>query len=1506
METNQVETILKKIQYQLKPDDNTFDQKLATYLAIQQWYKDGQQGELPHQPDLVAWGILTEDEVPASRPSKDVIPDEGNDDEEERLFAGAEDSVEASTDIASTEEPDEFVSAVHTVRDHQVHEVEASVSQASPDAPFVAEDEPIEDEPNLEDEVEAETSVITSPLFKSDDPLSQVYETALAWLKNGNYYAAKQSLADLQLRTIGELRKAVTTSYHEASDKLAEAVRPLIDEAETFASRYPDNFAGQRRYWERILEVDQDNETTLEALKYLNEQESIATTRREIGKVREDIQQAENGMNLERMNRAFGDATGLSHNNTALAIQPELDQLVQLVTVTRQRLRDKLGAASTLAVSGNQREAYRQAREFLGTAAKMLDAAGILGAPDSEVDTNLFYRKAREIFLSSLQNLAQQRQATAEGEKHNPRQAKKTLEDAEKRLTDDILTQEDRNELEPTLQAVRKAIQEADELILKYAQAEEAVLAAQIPGVPPAQQLQHYRNAQIFYPDYPKITVYLQQAEEALAAVQAGHLQDKMTLSRRELSQENFAEALDILKQARQESLNLIPHPTPGSEYAHRLAEIVRLEENIIEAEADYRRLARTWQTVDELLTQYAQDKQADLLATARNYLDQLNPQDAGHQRTRHLRTRLTEFLGVDESWRLGVMAYQGANWEQAVETLQQVAINPGASQKQQADQMWHRAQASFYVAEARMARQAQDWRTAIEKYNAAERLFTRYGSDDFTEAQQRECAGALTDLKPLEENDKVVRDALQKAQRLLRDADQIVKARTSLLGKVEPLPQYQEVIKILEEVRYRDTTLKEELEQSLRKARDDWRNVYLEGMRQTQASNSTDMGIWQKAASLGEVLNEHNLLYEARDKALYQEIQEKFLEMEYTRLNGDPTADPAQVEINRRRRWEIAPVKTDNLRQQYYAAIERRVEAELGHEKAAHGTEAAYVHLQKAILQPELYQSERLFAEFIHLCWELRHWQEAQRQADSLAFRTHLKSHKEKSLLWVGLNRAVQRLEVGDVAAFEAEINNLTLQVQPVPELPALLGQERQWLVEWRINRLLELGRVASGENTPVKNIEAAQWYTQAYLLNETDPRVRSGLADIGKRLEAGLLGYATQAEKLKPRADLEISIQEGEQLERTITSLLAVSEALGMTPSVKNALDGAVIGLQERLRLWQRVKAELGQIRVDLKTALTRPFAYRQSGEGGWLLEDLLERFNALIVQVRGERDILQLLTSTKSHIETLIEKATHLNDKAWTLLNGLEAEEFADVIKITGELERLWNDYSLDGFGNLEEVIRYRYPLLKGKEIRTLAEHRRQAQEQLNDLTAWEEWSKSVTDAYNNAKTVFDKVKKPLAELREDDPLRDIAERCRHLRTLCARFEELFATPPEKGPLSTKSAMAKARVLETWEAEVLSGPTSYRNKANELLAQLEKDDKAFNEQLRRLRGAMQNLENGIREYERRKDSRFRALPFPMGQYNVAEKSCQECDKLDPRHTDVEKYRRRLDDIKRSYNIQ
>ena len=1360
---------------------------------------------------------------------------------------------------------------------------------------------------NLQSQVSVEEDQQDSLVTGIDAPLVKEYEDAHCLLNNGRFHSARKAFSVLKGK-IGDgtpFAQHVHARYEEAARKLEQVTAPLIKKAQQYTQSHPDDLEKRTELWATVLEEDPDNSEAKRALLNLQTERKHAQIEKEMGRIEQAMQTAVSRNDLPAANRQLGAMQALAEENTFDDLQIRLDELVEQLTQQRSELREKLGAASTLSVTSDTREGYLQARNFMNMGAPtMVDTAGLFGNADAEVDTIQLFAETRRRFLSSLMSLAQQRRQLAdEQQKETPAVAKKTLENALRLLDDDILTAEDVDELKDTRQGIENELAKVEDRVQRHAQARELVLETDEPGVSFEDKLKLYREAKEIYPDYRSIDNYIEETQDALAAQLAGRVKDMMTGIRIDLSRDEFQKALNGVKITRAKIYEEIPKPKPGSELAHVLAELEQLNQDIITADSEHHTMMQVLAEVDDLLDNYRENSDPNLLEEVRQRLDSLPAKQAQHQQVRQRRLRLTNTQGDRENWRQGMEAYRIREWEAAQTYLQQVADSPKSVNRVEAEKRLKRAQAAHYVEEGREAELNRNWRRAVDRYKEADRLFAEYGTDQQTELLHNDCRDKLDRLKPLEENDQRIQLVISQAENLIREGQNSVKVRRSLLERVETIPQFPRAVEKLLEVRQQDTTLTAELELTLRDAREAWRKTYLAGM--SEASRSRDVIILQKAVKRGEELQAQNLLYEDDHKQLLQKLQEQLLDTEYANLLAEKAPDPGLLEDNRHKRWQIANPKTDELYEQYQSAVEQRVLLALSEERGK-SSEAALQYLKGEMRRPELYQSERLFQEFMHLCWTTANWQEARRHAEGLAYRAQVDLAQQKSALWVGLTQAGDLLAQGNLSGFIAEIDGLRVLGQTYPELEFLRSDEEEWLLNWRLEKLLREAQVAARSKDESELIRAAQMYAEAHEIRPADSRVKTGLENLGRKLNSSLDIYAGQAQNIGIRKSLGESIRRAEELNTILKSIQKVQHVLNLKPDTIEALEDGRERIKKKLKPWKKIQSQLDRIDKARVDYLTYPEPLHSDGTGGWRIRDLVDQMTPLLQEAQGDRELIQLVTTKREQLDDLDRKADELNQQAHQLGQAIQTESFSEVLKAANQLERLWNRYRADGFSGLDILIRHRYPYTE-KELRLLKEHKDEAQAQQANLEEWHNWAELVGHAYQEVKAVGSRIDKQLDDLRLDFQLKEIKKSCDSVLTKTVEFEEVLGKMPRNNPMSQKAAEARDQVDETWRGEILDNVNSYQNRASDLLMQIETDLANFSQPLRQLRQSMNVLEAQIQQHEESKNRRFfgRNKPFPTSQLRNTADRLKACQEIDPGHDEVVSVNKKLRKIRETYGV-
>lgn len=1436
------------------------DDLLQARRQIQNWNKAGRPGEMPWQDRVATWGLLkgngsgTSDALPVAAPAMTRAPD---------------------LPSPPPAPPVDEWSAV-------------DVAAEPPPAPGFA------------------------PTADPDDALQTEFDRGVDLLNKGVYKTARTIFETLAGHARGRLVVAIENRRLEAQEKWAAEVDRLAVEARRYMDRNTADVNGITERWNRVLAQDERHPDALAALERLRRRKTRDATRKEIEAIRSRAKRALEADHLPNLNAAFGDAEGLRDNNVHDDLVEPLVQLVSDIKLQRDKLREKLGVASTLLAS-NQIQAYRLAREYFNAGTPIIvDTENRMGrGAGAEIETVEFFRKARAEALSYLRQLATQRLDEAGGQQaENPLLARQTLQDAVDRLTDPVLTSDDQPELKPTLEKVNGRLAEVNDRIRKYTDAAAKVAAAAESGLSPADKLRLYAEAKAIYPTYPAIDSYIETATNAVAAVVAAELERQIAQARQHAARDEYPNALTLLAEARQQALVAVPDPRPNSDLASRLEDVRKVEGEIIQAQARYENLMALLRDINALLDAHELDTGSDRLNMARLQLEQLGEREyeKNHRETLKVKGRLASLQTIGENWAQGVDAYRRGNWRQAILSLSKVVASE-APERAEAATLVRRAEAAQLILEARDLSRQHRAREALDKYGEVEIAFKAAGTDETTARLLQDAQTDLNYLKSFKANDAKVEEAIQRAKGFLTQAAMQIEQRRDVLSlRVEPIDNFEKALQALETVRALETTLTQELESTRRRVLEDWRSAYLATMRAVHVS--ADLGILDSGIALGRTLHERNLLYEADDKNTWRALQERRLELRFQALRQQipPTLDELkEMEVNRQEFLSLAATPTDELRRAYNEAVARRVLHQIGQLEKP---DDAYSLLQQELrANPSLYQNEALFAELIHLCWRRQEWPSVRTQAEQLIYRPHVSEAKTRSNIWLKLNEAAQHLVGDEIRLYEAAIATLQ-QDNHTSELNDLIVREEKWLVAERVRQLRYAANEALRGDEDDRFIQAAQRYAQAYQLDAGGIEVQEGLKRLSGELAPSLRAVCASARDLRLRNNsLAETLAVGRPLQVTLSALQRVKGVLNLDAVLDKELEISLKALNTRLDIWSQLDQQLNDVEVVKRRALTFPGPLPGDSGWGWSLADPLKALQNVQSKVYGEAnpdpDLQKLLKEYKTRLGTLDTTASGLNNQINGFRNVLDKEAFAEVMDMARQLTAEWERAERIGFGGLDELISHDYPHAR-LTARSLNDHQEMAQRQQSNYEEWLAWAERARKAYEAAQKSARILRRDLQALKEEGrSLKEIGQLSKGILDAAGDFEDVLEHRPKIDPLSRKAIEARAAIGEIWRTEVLDERSGYQAKANDLLKRVEEElGNLERGHLRQLRTAMKQLEDARERLGRRQGFlRGKINTIPGQLFTVAERCLKSCIQIDPLHEDVLRYQRRFTELQEHY---
>lgn len=295
MNVDEIDAILKALRQKMsdEEDDATFYAMRDATKAIRSWLTTGGDGELPYAVELRQWGLLAADN-------------------EADTMDGADRNLASLPEV-----PAQQAEQLERAKTKRIKKAKAATTEQNEMASTHQPPEP-------------ETA------GDSDDGLQDAYDEAVVLLNNARYAAARDAFAALETQAVGRLRADVARYYEEAEAHLAEQVRTRIEKAESHTEKQPNDYKGQRRLWDKVREVEPENETARAALQRLEELEQGQKTAQDIERLRENADHALQNLRLTELNRWLGEAESLQQNNDVPHLQPVLDDLVQHISRDRK------------------------------------------------------------------------------------------------------------------------------------------------------------------------------------------------------------------------------------------------------------------------------------------------------------------------------------------------------------------------------------------------------------------------------------------------------------------------------------------------------------------------------------------------------------------------------------------------------------------------------------------------------------------------------------------------------------------------------------------------------------------------------------------------------------------------------------------------------------------------------------------------------------------------------------------------------------------------------------------------------------------------------------------------------------------------------------------------------------------------------------------------------------------------------------------------------------------
>jgi hypothetical protein len=1470
--------------------------------AVTEWYDAGMEGDLPGRVRLEGWGLWppsaseSEIESPASAP--DAPDDESARDVDSPLnvTAGPEDAGEPASATAA-----------------DVEDAEAPESSTA--------------------------SQSSEPVTVDDLPatLRERYLDAQALLEQEEYYQARGILEKLAPVVSGPLGQEISFQLQDARVELDRITTRLENEAAAAEARFPQNLEVQQDVWQAVLNVNPDAREAIQALARLRQRREEREIEDELALREEQLDDVARIKDLPAINRFLGEVDAWLNQardkSLSDALQRRLTGLRDQLLSLRNRVRDDLGFASTLAVEGEFRESYKLARGYFEQGTKvMVDAAGIFGPPDAEVETPEFFRQISTKYLAQLRQKVDERMEEARAAKRpTPDAARQQLQDAYGWLTDDVLTMDHRSQLQPLLEQVEREIEDVERRQRRFAEARERVEEAQGAELPAQERIRLLTEVQQIYPDYPQLDSYLDEARDYRAAEVATEVSASLVRAQKQLGDQQFDEALATIQEARERASRAVPSPKPGSSLAGELQRLQERELEILDAQQRYQDALEIASQIESALARY-DDGDGIALDEARQLLGRLDDRQRQYSEVQAVAEDLTKRQDDDQNWSDGREAYNRRDWEAAIRALSN--IKPSDPRRQEAVDLAERARAAHETIAAEAHEDDHQWRQALECYQVAVGLFEQHKVDSQTEYLAERARSGLAHVRKIEARDQEVDRELDDCQTRLKGAVEAYGERRTPDHKVESVPQFARVVERLEALKQGDTMRVREIERTLGQARTAWRTAYLDAIE--AALESKDRHSLEQASLRAEELREAGLLYKDENHdaaALARRLQFEYLEAQYRTLIQHLEPDWAKIERNRRKILSIPGTRQDHpeYEEQLLSAVRRRIDAKLRGLSDAD----AKVKLAKELEHYFIRTEPEVVKRYVKLCWKTEDWKKAEEAAAYFGLNGDAGS-RELVRVWHGLNRAARLYAEDNVARGQSWISQLRGQIKELvsentkkeigddgsentkkeigddgsentkkkigDDVSGILKEMEDWLEEWTVERLIQEAQQAEALGTDAGYIRAAEKYALANYVAPTHDVVAEGLQQLGSKLAPGIRTRCSQARNFKigQRTLDEAYAELEKQLYQTLANINSVAHLLELGGTLSTTLQEDLTRLGAKVDTWGTVKNELDKYQAALDAARQSPRPLGDDGYGGgWDFEQPRVFLDTAREAAGRDAELQALIMRKEEYLATCETQARTFTDSVRTFVAAVREENFDAVIEQARELERTWRDLQRDGWQGLNLLIRHSYPM---RDVSDLRGHREVATQQRRNYELWQRWSRATLTAYEAFGGTIRDLNRPLEELKNFHSLRHILDLCDASLQASDRFLSRLAERPDVDPISQK-AKEEAECISREEIEQVRGGDGWRARIAQLRSEAEEAWKAFRknewQQLVSAETAIKRLQTqrGFLGLQREK-------PIPAVRLQVLEQCIDACEQVDPSNEELERFRNWLEELRRGGN--
>lgn len=1366
----------------------------------------------------------------------------------------------------------------------------------------------------VEDEqLDTETSIIDQELLGEEAHLQERYEEGLTLLKQNEFYSAKEAFDEVRLEALGDLKQKAQDNYHLAASKLEARTQNLRAAARGFAEKEPDNFAGQAVKWEKVQTENPDDQVAVQELKRISDKREHQKMRVHLQGVEKRLERAVEKKSLPAINKELGSLEAWVAQAAELPgeLRTEIEDAREVVLEFRKELRSKLDKSSTHISQEEYRKAYAKAKERVDQGVPQIyDVQGVLGKAGEDVDTKKFFDKARELYLGSLPDLAEQRMDQAKGlVPSSPLEEKEVLQDALALLTDEILTVDDRNSLKPHVKKVEEALEKNQQRVKKYQKADQLIKDSFDVQKTSHQQLTLLHEARATYPAHPDLKNRLKTVQGQLEEELTRDLNDVLSTVDNLVLEDKYDQAITKVL-AQQKKVHTVWKDTISetSPLGQALAEAKKKIEAIQSKQHDYDKMTKVLNSVKQDLELYEEKEDKSALASAQEELEKLkNDISASYynrSEVQRYKDKIARQRSISENWKMGKNFYRSEEWLEAIAALSEIVERGEQEAYPEAESLLNRAQAVDFYQKAKKAHDQEDWKKALNQYRQSLALFEEVGGDCFVNDYYQDCEANLDKLSEITENDRKIEITLDDIRGKLENAERLMSswAATSITS----IPQFVEAWEQLEKIDSlygKKTVSIDNVKSRLIRL---WRAMYFERVKKAfQRETAKEI---KGAKTLLDELKEHGLFYGKKYEAIDCQVRSFLLDNAYENFLQSPKARYDKLVENRRKRLallspdeqvygKVEKQLRDALRQQVLEEFSQRVDGTF------EDTKDTVQWLREELNRPELYQNQRVVVDFMKIAWEKKRYESVNEFARKLRHRPEQRD-KNMARVAIELTRAVENMNKGNFPGGKALITKLREDFSQQGEILNMIDALWEFAKSEQVEGLLaKIDHQVEGEFVL---LEKALCLAQAHQIAPQDPRIKTALPGIGSRLEGEIQQRLTAAKRIKINLRSKKDLREAiEALTTRIREMKSLVEAEPMFTTMWSGrfsfqnLRTDVENLDEKLKQWSQIHSEIEGIEKQEEDALKHPIRLWNLS-GGWEFAALLDSVQDL------EREVKQLNSrSARNHVERKLTTynqyqkiARELNNEIRVLLGHLQDENFDEALKDLGKIDDYWRITARPkGFAGLENVLFYHYRGLR-RDVNTIVAHQKILRQLKQDLRSWRQWQVELSELKQN-------IENKKRDLGDDFPdaqaylsLREIIENSSELEEMCKVFEDKSMAKPRSGPHSSRAKTTKNKINEIVCDDVAQMKEFARELNRKANLKLHEGEEQF-KRLEKVIGDLQSAKARLGERQGLLRKEIDRIPAPVIQR--VERELKHAQEIDKNHRLIDKAKNLLDEVKR-----